>query len=121
MKLTQEEIDALPRPMKMMRDLVLVKRQGFKERKVGSIFLPEEQTALPDQICRVLDVGEGLVIERGVIRKPQCQRGDLIFCTPTDGYPVTVNGEEFHVYEWSTEVIGIILDESVSIFGKEHC
>lgn len=118
--MTQAEIDALPRPVKPQRDLVLCMRVKPSERKHGSIFLPD-QTHIPEQVCRVLEVGDGLVIEKGVIRKPQCQRGDLIITTPNDGYPVIFNDLTLWFYEWSTEVIGIILDESVSVFGKETC
>lgn len=116
-KLTQEEIDALPRPLKPIRDMVLCKRQ--KQEKVGAIYLPDERT-IQDQICRVLEVGPGLLLDDGVIRHAPCQRGDLVFTTPNDGFRIVIDGEELWVYE-AMEIVGIFLDESVSAYGNEHC
>ncbi len=116
-KLTQAEIDALPRPIRMMRDLVLCQR--LTEHKVGSIWLPEGTT--PDIICRVLDVGPGLLLDGGFLRVPQVQRGDKILTTPADGHPLFFANETLWVYEWSTEVIGIFEDESITCFGNPTC
>ena len=114
-KLTQEEIDALPRPLKPIRDMVLCKRQ--KQEKIGAIYLPDQKT-IQDQICRVLEVGPGLMLDDGVIRPAPCQRGDLIYTTPQDGMKIVLDGEELYVYE-AMEVVGIFLDESVTAYGNE--
>lgn len=114
-KLTQEQIDALPRPLKPIRDMVLCQR--VKQKQIGLIHLPDERT-IQDQICRVLEVGPGLLLDDGVIRPAPCQRGDLVFTTPNDGMKIVINGEDLYVYE-AMEVVGIFLDESVTAYGNE--
>lgn len=108
----------LPDPkFQPIRDMVLAKR--LTETASGLVVLPD---AAEDrsQVCRVLAVGPGLMLDSGAIRPAPCQRGDKIFTTPRDGYEVTLDGEKYAVFE-AMEIVGIFLDESVRAYGDETC
>lgn len=108
----------LPDPkFKPIRDMVLAMR--LKETASGLIVLPDE-VEKRNQVCRVLAVGPGLMLDSGVIRPAPCVRGDKIFTTPRDGYEVTLDGEKYVVFE-AMEIVGIFLDDSVTAYGAEHC
>lgn len=116
--MTQEQIDALPDPkFKPNRDMVLCQR--VKQEKVGKIYLPEEKE-MEDQVCRVLAVGDGLMLDSGDTRKPPCKRGDLVFVTPRDGFKLVINGDDYDVFE-AAEIVGVFGDENVTAYGNIHC
>lgn len=111
------EHDGLPRaPMTPIRDMVLAQR--VKQEKIGAVWLPDD--AIQSQICRVLAVGPGLMLDDGVMRPAPCKRGDVIFTTPNDGYRVVLNGEELWVFE-AMEVIAVLIDEDATGYGNETC
>lgn len=113
----QQLLAALPDPkFKPDRDMVLCQRI---EQTIGGIYLPETAEQ-PSQICRVLAVGDGLLLDCGQIRKSKYERGDRIFTTPKDGYEIMIDGARFWVFE-AMEIVGKFLDEGSTAYGAQHC
>jgi co-chaperonin GroES (HSP10) len=115
--MTQDQIDQLPNPrFKPNRDMVLCQRIGQSSKGIV-VTLDEDK----NQICRVLAVGDGLLLDCGMMRTSRYQRGDKIFVTPQDGYEIVLDGQKFWVFE-AMEIIGKFEDEQdVSGYGAEHC
>ena len=115
--MTQEDIDKLPDPkFKPDRDMVLCLRI---EQTHGGIYLPEN-VEQPSQVCRVLSVGDGLLLDCGMVRESKYQRGDKIFTTPRDGFEIDISGGKYWVFE-ACEIVGKFLEEGQNAYGNVHC
>lgn len=113
----QQFLAALPDPkFKPDRDMVLCVRI---EQTIGGIYLPETAEQ-PSQICRVLAVGDGLLLDCGQVRKSSYQRGDRIYTTPKDGFEIIIDGAKFWVFE-AMEIVGKFLNEGSTAYGAQHC
>lgn len=116
--MTQDQIDKLPNPpFKPARDMMLCQRES---KTVSGIHLPDEAVDKV-QTCRVLVVGHGLTLDSMAVKRCPYRRGDRIFITPTDGYPIKFDGETFWLVEVN-EVMGQLLsDDVVADGGRETC
>lgn len=115
-KLTQEQIDALPSPQfTPARDMMLCER--IVASMSGIIFSADEDAS---QTVRVLRVGPGLQLDDGKLKRCPYERGQRLFISPQDGYPITMNGVKYWLVEVA-EVMGEITDETVMAFGRDVC
>lgn len=113
--MTSEEISALPNPpFRPARDMMLCSR--MTESATG-IHLPD-QAVDKVQMCRVLVVGPGLLLDDGKLKECPYKRGARVFICPQDGYPITLDGTTYWIVE-ANEVMGEILNETTMAFGRD--
>lgn len=99
------------------RDMMLCQRES---KTVSGIHLPDEAVDKV-QVCRVLVTGPGLTLDSMARKECPYKRGDRLFVTPTDGYPIKLDGQTFWLFEVN-EVMGKLMnDEVVADGGREHC
>lgn len=87
-------------------DKVLVKRLEAEEKTAGGILLPETAKEKPKR-GRVIEVGEGKLLDTGERAKMTLKKNDEVLFTAYAGTEVKVNGEEFLVMDES-DILAIV-------------
>ena len=82
--------------VKPLGDKILVKRLEAEERTKGGIVLPDTAKEKPAE-GRVLELGEGKLLESGERAEFQVKKGDRILFSSYAGSEITVDGEELLV------------------------
>jgi chaperonin GroES len=77
-----------------LNDKVLVERVEAEEKTAGGIVLPDTAKEKPKQ-GKVLELGEGKVLENGKRSAFQIKKGDKVLFTSYAGSEVTVDGKEY--------------------------
>lgn len=86
---------------KAMKGRVLLRQQ--KEKKVGSLYIPQESEEPTDS-----RIGEIIVVGKDC---EEVKVGDKVFYSKHYGHNVTIKGEEYREYPYG-EIIGLILEET---------
>jgi len=77
-----------------LNDKILVERVEAEEKTAGGIVLPDTAKEKPKQ-GKILELGEGKVLESGKRSAFQVKKGDKVLFTSYAGSEVTVDGKEF--------------------------
>lgn len=80
--------------VKPLGEKVLIKRLEPEEKTAGGIVLPETAKEKPKQ-GKVIEVGEGKLLDSGERVKSSLKKGDKVIFTSYAGTEVKVEGEEY--------------------------
>jgi chaperonin GroES len=80
--------------VKPLGEKVLIKRLEPEEKTAGGIVLPETAKEKPKQ-GRVIELGEGRLLESGERAKTSLKKGDRVIFTSYAGTEVKIEGEEY--------------------------
>lgn len=80
--------------IKPLGDRILVKAIEAEEKTKGGIVVPDTARTKPQE-GKVLDVGEGKLLEDGTVRKLEVKKGDIIIYGRYSGTEITYEGEEY--------------------------
>lgn len=89
-----------------LADKVLVERVEPENKTPGGIVLPDTAKEKPQQ-GKVINVGEGKVLEDGSRQKPQVKKGDTVLFTSYAGTDVKLGDKEYLIMDES-DIMGII-------------
>ncbi len=87
-------------------DKVLIQRLEAEERTAGGIVLPETAKEKPKR-GRVIEVGEGKLLDTGERAKLTVKKNDEVLFTSYAGTEIKVNGDEFLVMDES-DILAIV-------------
>jgi chaperonin GroES len=87
-------------------DRIVVQREVSQEKTSGGIFLPDSAKDKPTR-GKVVNVGDGRVMENGSRSTLQVKVGDLVLFTSYAGENIEIDGEEFLLMNES-EVLAVI-------------
>ena len=87
-------------------DRIVVQREESQERTSGGIFLPDSAKDKPTR-GKIVNVGDGRVLENGSRSTLQVKVGDLVLFTSYAGENIEVDGEEYLLMNES-EVLAVI-------------
>jgi chaperonin GroES len=82
--------------VKPIGDKVLVQRLEAEEKTAGGIVLPDTAKEKPKE-GKVVELGDGKVLDSGERRDFQVKKGDRIIFTSYAGTEVKIDGEEYIV------------------------
>ena len=85
---------AMKAKVKPLGEKVLIKRLEPEEKTAGGIVLPDTAKEKPKQ-GKVIEVGEGKLLESGERAKISLKKGDKVIFTSYAGTEVKVEGEEY--------------------------
>jgi len=77
-----------------LNDKILVERLEAETKTLGGIVLPDSAQEKPKQ-GKVLEVGEGKVLDTGKRAAFQVKKGDKVLFTSYAGSEITVDGKEY--------------------------
>jgi chaperonin GroES len=77
-----------------LNDKILVERVEAEEKTAGGIMLPDTAKEKPKQ-GKVLELGEGKVLENGKRCAFQVKKGDTVLFSSYAGSEVTVDGKDY--------------------------
>jgi chaperonin GroES len=77
-----------------LADKVLVQRLEAENKTSGGIVLPDTAKEKP-QKGKVVSVGDGKVLEDGIVRKLQVKKGDTVLFTSYAGTEIKIEGKEY--------------------------
>jgi chaperonin GroES len=89
-----------------LHDRILVRRFEDSETVRGGIIIPDSAKEKP-QAGEVIAVGKGKTNEKGEVFPLDVKPGDHILFGKYGGNPITLDGEEYFIFE-EREVFGII-------------
>ena len=89
-----------------LADKVLVERVEAESKTAGGIVLPDTAKEKP-QRGKIVNVGEGRLLEDGTRREVQLKKGDLVLFTSYAGTEVKVDGKEYLIMDES-DVMAVI-------------
>ncbi len=89
-----------------LADKVLVERVEAESKTAGGIVLPDTAKEKP-QRGRIVNVGEGRLLEDGTRREVQLKKGDLVLFTSYAGTEIKVDGKEYLIMDES-DVMAVI-------------
>ena len=89
-----------------LADKVLVERVEAESKTAGGIVLPDTAKEKP-QRGKIVNVGEGRLLEDGTRREVQLKKGDLVLFTSYAGTEIKVDGKEYLIMDES-EVMAVI-------------
>ena len=92
--------------IKPLADKVLVERVEAESVTAGGIVLPDSAKERP-QRGKVVNVGEGKMLEDGSRSKMQVKKGDEVLFTSYAGTEVKVGGKEYMIMD-ETDIMAII-------------
>lgn len=78
--------------IKPLYDRILVKREEAQEKSAGGIIFPISETPMDRGV--IVALGEGRLLNSGVIRKPTVKIGDKVFFSEHVGVEVDSDGEK---------------------------
>ncbi|MDD5459382.1 MAG: co-chaperone GroES [Phycisphaerae bacterium] len=89
-----------------LADKVLVQRVEAESKTAGGIVLPDAAKEKP-QRGKIINVGEGKVLEDGTVRKMQLKKNDLVLFTSYAGTEIKVDGKEYLIMSES-DILAVI-------------
>lgn len=89
-----------------LADKVLVQRVEAESKTAGGIVLPDTAKEKP-QRGKVVNVGEGRLLEDGTRREIQLKKGDLVLFTSYAGTEIKVDGNEYLIMDES-DIMAVI-------------
>jgi chaperonin GroES len=87
-------------------DRIVVQREVSQEKTTGGIFLPDSAKDRPTR-GKVVNVGDGRVLENGSRSSLQVKVGDHVLFTSYAGETIEVDGEEYLLMNES-EVLAVL-------------
>jgi chaperonin GroES len=91
-----------------LADKVLVQRLEAETKTAGGIVLPDTAKEKP-QRGKVINVGEGKLLEDGSRHKMQVKKGDQVLFTSYAGTEVKADGKEYLIMDESS-ILAVIED-----------
>jgi chaperonin GroES len=82
--------------LRPLHDRVIVKRLDQETKTASGLIIPDAAAEKPDQ-GEILAVGNGKVLENGIVRPLEVKVGDRVLFGKYSGQTVKVNGEELLV------------------------
>jgi chaperonin GroES len=89
-----------------LADKVLVQRLEAETKTAGGIVLPDSAKEKP-QRGKIVNVGEGKVLDDGTVRNLQVKKGDMVLFTSYAGTEVKINGKEYLIMNES-DIMAVI-------------
>ena len=89
-----------------LHDRVIVKRVEEEKTSPGGIVIPDSATEKPIQ-GEVIAVGNGKLLDSGVLRKLVLKKGDRVLFGKYSGTEVKVGGDEYLVMR-EDDIMGVI-------------
>lgn len=89
-----------------LSDKVLVERLEAETKTAGGIVLPESAKEKP-QRGKVINLGDGKLLDDGSRSKPQVKKGDEVLFTSYAGSEVKLSGKEYLIMDES-DIMAII-------------
>ncbi len=89
-----------------LADKVLVQRLEAENKTAGGIVLPDTAKEKP-QKGKVINVGEGKVLDDGTLQKMQVKKGDVVLFTSYAGTEVKIDGKEYLIMSES-DIMAVI-------------
>jgi len=80
--------------LQLLADRVLVQRLSVEAATPGGILLPESAKG-KSQRAKVINVGEGKLLDDGTLRKLTVKVGDIVLLPGPVGTKVTIGGEKY--------------------------
>jgi chaperonin GroES len=87
-------------------DKVLVKRVEAEAKTAGGIVLPDTAQEKP-QRGKVVNVGEGKMLENGTHKEVQVKKGDVVLFTSYSGTEIKIDGKEYLIMDES-DIMAVI-------------
>ncbi|MEN6425173.1 MAG: co-chaperone GroES [Phycisphaerales bacterium] len=87
-------------------DKVLVERVEAEGKTAGGIVLPDTAKEKP-QRGKVVNVGEGKMLEDGTRKEVQVKKGDLVLFTSYAGTEIKIDGKEYLIMDES-DIMAVI-------------
>ena len=91
-----------------LADKVLVQRVEAETTTAGGIVLPDSAKEKP-QRGKIVNVGDGVTLDDGTVRKPQVKKGDVVLFTSYAGTEVKVGGKEYLIMS-EADIMAVIED-----------
>ena len=89
-----------------LADKVLVQRLEAETKTAGGIVLPDSAKEKP-QRGKIVNVGEGKLLDDGTRRKVQVKKGDIVLFTSYAGTEIKIEGKEYLIMDES-DIMAII-------------
>jgi len=89
-----------------LADKVLVERVEAEGKTAGGIVLPDTAKEKP-QRGKIVNVGEGKLLDDGTRREVQVKKGDLVLFTSYAGTEIKVGGNEYMIMDES-DIMAVI-------------
>jgi chaperonin GroES len=89
-----------------LADKVLVQRLDAETKTAGGIVLPDSAKEKP-QRGKIVNVGEGKMLDDGTVRKLQVKKGDSVLFTSYAGTEVKIDGKEYLIMSES-DIMAVI-------------
>lgn len=89
-----------------LADKVLVQRLEAETKTAGGIVLPDSAKEKP-QRGKVVNVGEGKMLDDGTVRKPEVKKGDTVLFTSYAGTEIKIDGKEYLIMSES-DIMAVI-------------
>ena len=89
-----------------LADKVLVQRLEAETKTTGGIVLPDNAREKP-QRGKIINVGDGKVLDDGTVRKLQVKKGDMLLFTNYAGTEVKIDGKEYLIMSES-DIMAVI-------------
>lgn len=89
-----------------LADKVLVQRLEAENKTAGGIVLPDSAKEKPQE-GKIINVGEGKVLDDGTIKKMQVKKGDKVLFTSYAGTEVKIDGKEYLIMSES-DIMAVI-------------
>jgi len=89
-----------------LADKVLVERVEAEAMTAGGIVLPDAAKEKP-QRGKIVNVGEGRLLDDGTRREVQVKKGDLVLFTSYAGTEIKVDGNEYLIMDES-DIMAVI-------------
>jgi chaperonin GroES len=89
-----------------LAEKVLVERVEAENKTAGGIVLPDTAKEKP-QRGKIVNVGEGKLLDDGTRKKPQVKKGDMVLFTSYAGTEVKINSKEYLIMDES-DIMAVI-------------
>jgi chaperonin GroES len=89
-----------------LADKVLVERVEAENKTAGGIVLPDTAKEKP-QRGKIINVGEGKVLDDGTRKQVQVKKGDMVLFTSYAGTEVKIDGKEYLIMDES-DIMAVI-------------
>ncbi|MHC4086863.1 MAG: co-chaperone GroES [Planctomycetota bacterium] len=89
-----------------LADKVLVQRLEAETKTAGGIVLPDSAKEKP-QKGKIVNVGEGKLLDDGTVRKVQVKKGDIVLFTSYAGTEIKIESKEYLIMDES-DIMAII-------------
>jgi len=89
-----------------LADKLLVQRLEAENKTAGGIVLPDTAQEKP-QKGKVLNLGEGKLLDNGTRKKMQIKKGDMVLFTSYAGTEIKIDGKEYLIMNES-DIMAVI-------------